>query len=162
MRKYNSAFTLIEILISIMIIGILTGISLLSYTHSKSRARDTNRKEDLLNIQSAMEMYKSNNERNSYPPELNGILCDQTGAIADAGNTYLPKIPHDPSCNFRKYYYNALPDGCDGQNTICTDYFLGAGLESGTGSCSGMPANVCGSGGIACNYCLNSYGQIYP
>ncbi len=61
------AFTLIELLIVISIIGVLVTISMTSFASAQKRSRDTTRKAQTLNISSALERYRSAN--NVYAPE---------------------------------------------------------------------------------------------
>lgn len=67
MKHKQLVFTLIEIMIVISIIGILTIISITSYSSSKLRSRDVARKTSIINIASALEQYKSSNT--TYAPQ---------------------------------------------------------------------------------------------
>jgi Tfp pilus assembly protein PilE len=68
---------LIELMIVLTIIGILTAISVGSYSRAQMRSRDTTRKTSVLAIQSALEQYKSVN--NVYAPNWSsaraGAMC---------------------------------------------------------------------------------------
>ena len=61
----RKGFTLIELMVVIAIIGILASIVIVSLNSSKGNARDTQRKQDLENIQGALEVYYSTNA--NYP-----------------------------------------------------------------------------------------------
>jgi len=65
MNKTKSGFTLIELLIVLVVIGILAGISLITYRGTQGRTRDAERKGDIANIVKALELYYSDNGR--YP-----------------------------------------------------------------------------------------------
>jgi len=97
-RNYSTGFTLIELLIAIAILGILTASLLANYTISQKRARDSQRKHDLKQIQTALEMYFQDND--IYPPSL------EFGAAltSDDGIVYMQKIPQDTKSD-RKYFY---------------------------------------------------------
>lgn len=56
-NKTQSAFTLIEMLVVISLIGILAALALVSYTSVQKQARDTTRKSDLKQYQNALEIY---------------------------------------------------------------------------------------------------------
>lgn len=58
--KKKSAFTLVELLIVIVIIGILSSAILPKITGYLARTRDLQRKMDLAALASAIEAYKSN------------------------------------------------------------------------------------------------------
>ncbi|MDD3679643.1 MAG: type II secretion system protein [Candidatus Shapirobacteria bacterium] len=91
MRKY-SAFTLLELLIVIAIIGILASLATVSYSSAQRRARDSQRQADLKAIQNAMEQYYADYDGN-YPLTCDGI----GGAQSPSGESYLPTgLPTDP------------------------------------------------------------------
>lgn len=86
-------FTLIELLIVIAIIGVLAALLLVNLIGIRQRARDAQRKSDLRQIQSAIELYRADN--GSYP--VNMPSCGQT--LVGTGSTpptYMQKIPCDP------------------------------------------------------------------
>lgn len=82
-KKMRSSFTLIEMLIVIGIIGILTTISMTSFTSAQRRARDVTRKSQILSVQSALERYHSAN--NIYAPEY----CKYRAGGCSSGGTYV-------------------------------------------------------------------------
>lgn len=98
--KFDKGFTLVELLIVISIIGVLSAILMANFQGVRQRSRDAQRKSDLRQIQSALELYRS--DVGSYPAsgaqyQLNGsIPCPTPAALASGGNTYLQKIPCDP------------------------------------------------------------------
>lgn len=139
------AFTLIEILVVVTIIGLLITTAAVTYTQFIRQSRDSKRKADLENIRGALELYKS--ENNTYPTNLNSL----TSSTLRLMNT-VPKDPKDPSYSYR---YQAEPAGCV---LNCSDYILGALLEGGGSSCTTPPTAQCVTG-TACNYCLNALGQ---
>ena len=139
--RNRSAFTLIELLIVISIIGILTGISVFALTGSRESARDTKRKTDLEQIRSALEIYKADCSR--YPLSLpwNATLYgDGTNCLA--ANKYIETVPQD-TLTGQVYGYKT-------SGTPPTSYTLCAALEGVTTAdarCSGVS---CGSG--TCSY----------
>lgn len=61
MRRFG--FTLIELLVVITIIAILSAVGLSSFANSQRRARDARRREDMKQVQNAMEQsYITNNQ----------------------------------------------------------------------------------------------------
>lgn len=56
-RNRRSAFTLIELIITIVILGGLVTIGMIKYPASVQRARDVQRQNDLKNYQNALELY---------------------------------------------------------------------------------------------------------
>jgi type II secretion system protein G len=79
MRKLNQkGFTIIELLVVIVIIGILVALTLPNLFAAQARGRDTDRKNELKNVQQKLESYF--NDNGAYP-------ADFTAAQADAGVT---------------------------------------------------------------------------
>lgn len=88
-------FTIVELLIVIVIIGILAGLVILLYTGIQSRARDTDRDTDVRTFKIALEQYKA--ENGFYP----SVGTDNLGYSADNLSaalvpTYIKAIPRDP------------------------------------------------------------------
>lgn len=135
----NSGFTFIEVLVAATIIGILTTIGVVSYQQATKKGRDGKRKSDLAQIQSALEIYRSDN--NLYP--LTGEFPTFGSTWTNtSGNIYMQKVPQDPKSPTYTYNYNSA-DG----NT----YNLCAYLESKSTSDSGCGA-VLSCGDQNCNY----------
>ena len=55
----KKGFTLVELLIVVAIIGILSTLLMANFIGVRQRARDAQRKADLRQIQSALELYRS-------------------------------------------------------------------------------------------------------
>lgn len=69
-KSKQKAFTLIELLIVIAIIGMLASIILVALNKARSKARDAVRISDAKEIQTALEMYYNNNGQ--YPASVPG------------------------------------------------------------------------------------------
>jgi len=82
-NSFRRGFTLIELMIVIVILGILMGTVLPRLTGAQSRARDTARIADLNNISQALEVYFS--DFGKYPDEkCSGIAGNYCGGGASA------------------------------------------------------------------------------
>jgi len=138
MRK--SAFTLIELLITVAIMGILFSISIFALTSARSSGRDGKRQADLQSIASALEIYRS--DCGVYPSPSSGRVSNPlTGSeAACAGNNYMQEVPQDPQGGV---YLYARP--------TATSYELCAHLEGGSGTETCGGSSNCGSG-MTCNY----------
>lgn len=131
MEKTKKGFTLVELLVVIVILGILTTIGLFAFQSSQKKSRDSRRKSDLQEITKALELY--NNDHGSYPGASSGKIagcdinytsaCDWGSAFGNttANVIYMIKLPKDPSSTKTKYVYEAYGKG----------YRLYAHLENG-------------------------------
>ncbi len=69
MRKLNQkGFTIIELLVVIVIIGILVALTLPNLFSAQARGRDSDRKNELKNLQQKLETYFNDND--GYPAAL--------------------------------------------------------------------------------------------
>lgn len=109
----KKAFTLIELLIVIAIIGILAAFMFTNLQGSRERARDARRKGDLNAIQSSLRLYY--NDHQSFPlstsPSYNITGASWGSSFLDSANgtTYMGSVPEDPNTNTGakyKYYSN--------------------------------------------------------
>ena len=96
-RPSERGFTLIELLVVVMVIGALSGIviSLVNSGGFRQKAEDTQRVADLKQIQTALELYFSDNR--AYPA-ISGWL-EITGSDLLSGALspiYINKMPSDP------------------------------------------------------------------
>lgn len=132
----QKGFTLVELLIVISIIGVLATLLMSNFIGVRQRARDAQRKSDLRQIQSALEIYRSDN--GSYPTTVPN--CSSSIKSSDCStSTYMQNVPHDPngagSYNGGNYYYQS--NG--------TTYTLGSCLEN-TADLQGTSSSPGGSG----------------
>ncbi len=105
----SPGFTMVELLIVMVVIGLLAGLLLTNFAGARQRSRDSARKYDLNQLKSALRLYY--NDYQAYP--LNGgsgnaqiMGCGATGTSACTwGNTfsagsgptqYMQQMPIDP------------------------------------------------------------------
>ena len=65
MRKTTSGFTIVELLIVIIVIGVLASISVVAFNGVRAQALESEKKSKLSQIQKALELYKVSN--GTYP-----------------------------------------------------------------------------------------------
>lgn len=102
--KTNQGFTLVELLVSISIIGILSTIVFASFSQSQAQARDQQRQIALKEVQLALERYHN---QNGYYPAPNVPACDVTGfgtAFSGCENYIIGLVPD---------YLDELPGNAD-------------------------------------------------
>jgi prepilin-type N-terminal cleavage/methylation domain-containing protein len=95
-RALQKAFTIIELLVSIVVIGILVSIMLVSYGGIQQRSRDSDRASDITQLKIAIEKYHA--DTSTYPSvcSADNVEC-AASSLATALNPYIKTIPHDPS-----------------------------------------------------------------
>lgn len=139
-KKCGAGFTLVELLIVVGIIGILATLLMANFIGVRQRARDAQRKSDVRQIQSALELYRS--DIGSYPASLYSVNCPTSSSLTGGTpvNTYMQKIPCDPSgssyYNSGNYRYTQLSS---------TSYSLGGCLEN-TADTQGTATSPGGTG----------------
>lgn len=118
----SRGFTILELLVSIAIIGLLTAIVLFMLTEARSKSRDARRFEDIKQIQNALEL-QSVGQSGHY---LSGT--DLTPLVTGG---YIAILPTDPlNTGAYGYTYQGLTSSsaaCD--SGTCTGYVLRAVLE---------------------------------
>ena len=91
----KNGFTIIELLVAIVVIGILVTITVVSYNGIQQRSRDSERASEVAQIKIAIEKYHADNS--AYPPACSGVNvgCSVTD-LSPYISSYLSAIPHDP------------------------------------------------------------------
>jgi prepilin-type N-terminal cleavage/methylation domain-containing protein len=136
-RKTSSGFTIVELLIVIVIIGILAALVITTYTGIQQKARDTERRTDINALQSHVEAYFAENGKYPSLANFNDASWRSTNmkgldgaALADPKNASSQQLCGSTSANC--YGYTVSPANCDnGTNGDCTGYTLTATLETG-------------------------------
>jgi prepilin-type N-terminal cleavage/methylation domain-containing protein len=91
----NSGFTLVEIMVSIVIMAIVSTAGVTVYNSAQRSARNAKRTEDLKQLRASLELYKSSTGK--FPVQ-SGYACISS-ALASLQPTYIPTLPADPLDN---------------------------------------------------------------
>ena len=92
-KRSRKAFTLVEMLIVVVIIGILASALLPKLMGAQGKARDTARMANVNKIVTALKSYYS--DYGEYPEAGNVWWCAGSG-FASKLNNYMPEVPKDP------------------------------------------------------------------
>jgi general secretion pathway protein G len=100
--RARSGFTLVEILIVVIILGILAAIVIPQFTDASTQARLSSLKSNLQTIRSQIELYKV--QHNDSPPTsvatFNAQMTSQTNIAGAAGTDYGPYLQAVPTNPF--------------------------------------------------------------
>jgi len=149
LKKNILGFTLIELMIVIVILGVLASLITGQFITSLKKGRDAKRKSDLGHIKSALEMFYEDKRR--YPDiETFGFglkFCEDICAIEE--KVYMQIVPNDPVAN-NTYQYQTDENGTFFRLFSCIENELDESNGVSQTGYTGGPAN-CGSG--SCQIC---------
>lgn len=131
LKSIRRGFTIVELLIVIVVIGLLAALVLNTFNGVQADARDTERKTDITSLHSQLEVYFAQNAK--YPTAAN-IVDNAVDGWADTNLEGLDLAalvdPSDAIVNAAGgYQYTPAPALCDNATTDCTSYTLSTDLE---------------------------------
>lgn len=139
-QKKSKGFTIVELLIVIIVIGILATLVIALFTSAKKKARDSQRQTDIVALQGYIEGYYA--ETGKYPTLANINDSTWRGTNMEGLDPAALADPKDPTSQTlvattttNRYLYAVTPNGCDnGAGGDCSAYTLTATLEGNPGT----------------------------
>jgi prepilin-type N-terminal cleavage/methylation domain-containing protein len=138
LKKRNQGFTIVELLIVIVVIGILALLVITTYSGIQAKARNSKRQSDMKSLQTQMEAFFS---QNGYYPSLTDMnssswlstnmkSLDQNALIDPSNPSQSKTLVASPTA---KSYAYAVTDSsgasCESTDTNCAKYTLTATYE---------------------------------
>jgi prepilin-type N-terminal cleavage/methylation domain-containing protein len=137
LTKKNKGFTIVELLIVIVVIGILATLVIVTFTGIQQKGRNAQRQTDINALNGHVEAYYA--QTGYYPTVAN--LNDATWRSTNTKGLD-PEALKDPKAtsddiaagasSANQYGYAVTPAGCDNSTTLCDAYVLTATLEGST------------------------------
>jgi len=138
----KKGFTLIELLVVVAIIGLLSTLAVVALGQAREKARDSKRLADLKQLQTALELYYTDN--GAYPAGSAGTLGAGSYACLNSAtgftttgcpNPYMGQVPSDPGAT-GTYVYTAA------SSSYSVDAALEGTMNDLTGNIILSPAGI--------------------
>lgn len=135
-KRKLSGFTLIELMVVLVIIGVLAALVVPNVLDRADDARVTAAKTDVGNLVQALKLYKLDNR--NYPTSEQGLQAlvsrPTVAPLADNWKTYVEKLPLDPWGNAYIYVRPGLKNEVDVMSLGADGATGGEGKDADIGS----------------------------
>jgi general secretion pathway protein G len=172
---YIHGFTMVELLIVVVMLGLLTLISGTAYISTMKTSRDGRRRVDLENIRGALEVYRSDNSTYPYVRHYPSASTPLSGILDPLSGKKYITMPKDPKTGL-DYFYVSTDCSLIGGVNICNSYILASTLENPvtnpvpSANCQAVTVqpgiyacfnpNASPPTVTKCSYCLDPYGHL--
>jgi general secretion pathway protein G len=113
-RNHARAFTLVEILIVVVILGILATIVIPQFSNASQQARESTLKDDLRYLRTQIGVYKAQHE--DVAPGISGDFADQLSKYTDVLGNTSPTV--DNTFKYGPYLLRMPINPLNGKDTI--------------------------------------------
>lgn len=135
-RGLSAGFTLIEVVIVIVVVGILMAIALPSYQNSMNKGRRADAKEGLMDAANRQERFML--DRSIYTDNMQNLGFGADPALSTEGHYNIDVEAPDPNCPIATcYILKATPvaGGVQNDDEFCTSFSLkSTGAKTAEGS----------------------------
>lgn len=157
LKKRNQGFTIVELLIVIVVIGILALLVITTYSGIQQKARNSKRTSDIKSLQTQIEAFYSQNGYYPSRTQLNADTAvffttnfkslDKNAMIDPKNATQSNDLAAAPAANVYAYnVLNASDASCEADATTCAKYTLTATYEGTVnGATTATATNLDGS-----------------
>jgi type IV pilus assembly protein PilA len=154
LKKRNQGFTIVELLIVIVVIGILALLVITTYSGIQAKARNSKRSSDVKSLQTHIEAFFSQNGYYPSRTDMNtgswlttNMKSLDTNALADPSAPGVKTLVASPQAKAYAYdVQNSAGSSCEADDTTCAKYTLTATYEGTVnGSTTAVAKNLDGS-----------------
>lgn len=136
--KKQQGFTIVELLIVIVVIGILAALVITTYTGIQAKARNSKRQTDVNSVQTQLEAYFAQNGHYPSLTDMNDSSWLTTNmksldksALQDPQGSSQTLVASPVAKSYAYEVANSSGTSCESDDTTCATYTLTATLEGG-------------------------------
>jgi len=133
--RYKKGFTIIELLVTIAIVAVLSSVILVALSNAKEKSRDARRLSDMNEIQNALNLYFTDNNRFPIVTPAVDITGSDAFSIEIEGAGVISETPTDPvNTGGLVYSYVSSSSGADYTLSFCLETDTVPGHSQGCGN----------------------------